>query len=142
MKMLKKIDNIFLRIWVFLSVSAVSAFAADEFNDAANVVGQASSGGMKVFGTIMIWFFAVFLPIGCILGGMLLGYKQTKKQAEQDQDSMKIYFMIGLYALVGFFVFIIVAVIFGKALLGEMSGLTNKIINFYKAAFDSALSVK
>lgn len=139
MKVLKKIDNMFLRIWVFLSVSAVSAFADGEFTDAANVVGQASKGGLTVFGTIMIWFFAVFLPIGCILGGMLLGYKQTKKQAEQDQDSMKIYLMIGLYAIVGFFVFIIVAVVCGKALLGEMNALLLKIYDFYKLAFDAAL---
>ena len=53
MRVLNKVNNMFLRIWVFLSVSAVSAFA-DEFTDIANAVIEVSKDGMSVFGTIMI----------------------------------------------------------------------------------------
>ena len=92
---MKMLNNLSIKIWSYILVSVVSAssaFAAnsDEFSEAANVVSTASKSGMNVFGTIMIWFFAVFLPIGCILGGILLGYKQRNKQAERDKHSIKI----------------------------------------------------
>ena len=109
---MKMLNSIFLKIQAFLSVSAVSAFA-DEFTDIANAVIEVSKDGMSVFGTIMIWFFAVFLPIGCILGGILFGYKQRNKQAEQDKNSIKIY-IIFAYGFVGLFVFIVAKPVFHK----------------------------
>ena len=121
MRTLNKLDNIFLAIWVFLSVSAVSVFGTNEF-------GEVAQDKMSVFTIIMIWFFAVFLPIGCILGGMLLWDKQTKKQTEQDQDSIKTQFMMLLYVLGAFFVFLIVA---------KISGITD----FYKATLYTALGI-
>lgn len=116
MKVLNKVNSmLFIGIFAFiLSLSVVSALAfavVNEFADAANLVGKVSAGGMTFFEKIMILFFAVFLPIGCIiLGSMSFKYKQTKKQAEQVQDSMNIYFIIGLtsfmLSLFLFFIFV------------------------------------
>ena len=62
----------------------------------------------------------MFLPIGCILGGMLLGYKQTKKQAERDKNSIKIC-IIFAYGFVGLFVFVAVTACLSQVIFGDMT---------------------
>ena len=133
---MKMLNNLSIKIWSYILVSVVSAssaFAAnsDEFSEAANVVSTASKSGMNVFGTIMIWFFAVFLPIGCILGGILLGYKQRNKQAERDKNSIKIC-TIFVYGFVGFFVFVVVTACLSQVIFGDMTFLFGVILDFIK----------
>lgn len=140
MKLLNGFNNVAIKVWVFLACSAVTASAADEFTNAANTISTAGKTGMGVLGTGLLWLFAVFLPWGCILGGMILGYKNTKKQAEQDQDSMKIYIMMGVYGVVGLFVFVIVTSLVSLGILGDSTKLFSNIYAFYKEAFSSALS--
>lgn len=141
MKLLNGLNNTVIKVWAFLVCSAVTAFGAnDEFSQAASTIGTAGKTGASVLGTGLIWFFAVFLLWGSILGGMILGYKNTKKQAEQDQDSMKIYIMMGVYAVVGLFVFIIVTSLVSLGILGDGSALFKKIYEFYKTSLEAGLA--
>lgn len=139
MKLLNGLNNMVIKVWAFLVCSSVTAFGADEFDAAASTIGKAGKTGASVLGTGLIWFFAVFLLWGSILGGMILGYKNTKKQAEQDQDSMKIYIMMGVYGVVGLFVFVIITSLVSLGILGDSTLLFKKIYEFYKTSLEAGL---
>lgn len=140
MKLLNGLNSMVIRVWAFLICSAVTAFASDEFTKAQETIGTAGKTGASVLGTGLIWLFAVFLLWGSILGGMILGYKNTKKQAEQDQDSMKIYIMMGVYAIVGLFVFVIVTSLVSLGILGNSTALFKSIYGFYETSLKAGLS--
>lgn len=82
MRLLNGLNNMAIKVWAFLVCSAVTAFGADEFENAAKTIGTAGKTGASVLGTGLIWFFAVFL---------LVNYKNTKKQAKQRQNLLKIF---------------------------------------------------
>lgn len=125
---MKKILPIILMLGFFVSLS----FGANEFGEAENLVSTASQSGKSVLGEGIKWATAVFLPILCLVSGMVIGYTQQKKKAEQDQSTNKIYFVTVVAGLVGFFVYILIASILSKMLFGDTSYLFNVITTFWK----------
>lgn len=128
--MLKSVIKAVLISGLFVSLG----FSANEFGEATNIVSQADTAGKSVLGTGIKWAFGVFLPLICIAAGMIMGYKQQKKKAEQDQDTNKIYFVTAISGIIGFFVFAIVAMLVSRALFGDVSYIFNVITTFWKSA--------
>lgn len=128
--MLKAIGKIVLLLGFFVCFG----FGANEFNEAQNIIGSADTTGKSILGTGVKWAFAVALPIICIVAGMIMGYSQQKKKAEQDQDTNKIYFATAIAGFIGFFVFVIVAMLFSRALFGDTTYIFNVITTFWKSA--------
>ncbi|RDU60377.1 hypothetical protein [Helicobacter sp. MIT 14-3879] len=123
-----------LRVVFLLGIFASLGFGANEFNEASNIVNSADTSGRKVLGTVIKWTTSVALPIICIVAGMVMGYSQQKKKAEQDQNTNKIYFVTFIAGLVGFFVYILIATMLSQALFGDTSYIFNVITNFWKSA--------
>lgn len=134
MKSLKNINSHkgLLLILAYITLLSVGA-NADEFNDALNTVTSASNTGRGVLGEGMRWVFGLLLPVVCIGMGFWLGLTQAKKKAEQEQGSFKIYVIAGISALVGFFVYCIVAMLISSALMGDSKLLFEKIYEFWRA---------
>ncbi|GAD17842.1 hypothetical protein [Helicobacter fennelliae] len=130
MLMLRNIVKILLVLGIFASFG----LGANEFSDAENIVSSASTSGKSVLGEGIKWATAVFLPLVCLVAGMVMGYSQQKKKAEQDQNTNKIYFVTVIAGLVGFFVYILIATIISKMLFGDTSYLFNVITTFWKNA--------
>lgn len=128
--MLKNIVKIILMLSVFVSIG----FCANEFSEAESIITQGSTSGKKVLGEGLKWITAVGLPIICLVTGMVMGYTQQKKKAEQDQNTNKIYFVTAIAGLIGFFVYILIATILSKLLFGDMTYLFNTISTFWKEA--------
>lgn len=128
--MLKNIIKIFLMLGIFVSIG----FCANEFSEAENIIAQGSTSGKKVLGEGLKWITAVGLPIICLVTGMVMGYSQQKKKAEQDQNTNKIYFVTAIAGLVGFFIYILITTILSKLLFNDMSYLFNVISTFWKEA--------
>lgn len=128
--MLKNIVKILLMLGIFASFG----LGANEFSDAESIVSSASTSGKSVLGEGIKWATAVFLPLVCLIAGMVMGYSQQKKKAEQDQNTNKIYFVTIVAGLVGFFVYILIATIISKMLFGDTSYLFNVITTFWKSA--------
>lgn len=124
------LKTIFL-LGLFVSVG----FSANEFGEAQNIISQADTAGKGVLGTGLKWFLALILPLGCMGGATILAYTQQKKKAEQqDQNPNKIYFVMGIAAIVGFFVYLIIATIISYALTRDTGYIFNVISTFYKQA--------
>lgn len=115
---------------IFVSIG----FCANEFSEAENIISQGSTSGKKVLGEGLKWISAVGLPIICVVAGMVMGYSQQKKKAEQDQNTNKIYFVTIIAGLVGFFVYILITTILSKLLFNDTSYLFNVISTFWKQA--------
>lgn len=115
---------------IFVSIG----FCANEFSEAENIIAQGSTSGKKVLGEGLKWITAVGLPIICLVTGMVMGYSQQKKKAEQDQNTNKIYFVTAIAGLVGFFIYILITTILSKLLFNDMSYLFNVISTFWKEA--------
>lgn len=124
------LKTIFL-LGLFVSVG----FSANEFGEAQNIISQADTAGKGVLGTGLKWFLALILPLSCMGGATILAYTQQKKKAEQqDQNPNKIYFVMGIAAIVGFFVYLIVTTIISYALTRDTGYIFNVISTFYKQA--------
>lgn len=120
-----------LLILAYVALLSIGA-NADEFNDALNAVTSGSNAGRGILGEGMRWIFGLFLPGICIGLGFWLGLTQAKKKAEQEQASFKIYFIAGISALVGFFVYCIVTMLFSSALMGDSKLMFGKIYEFWR----------
>ena len=124
-----------LKISALLAFLAVFGFgASDEFSEAETIMSNADTSGKAVLGVGIKWAFGVALPLICIVAGMVMGYTQQKKKAEQDQNTNKIYFVTALAGVIGFFVYIIVAMLISRALFGDTSYIFDVITTFWKSA--------
>ena len=129
--MTKTIVKIACLLGIFMSFS----FGANEFGEAQNIINQADMAGKGVLGTIIKWTFSLALPIICMGGVTLMAYTQQKKKAEQqDQNPNKIYFVMGIAAIVGFFLYLIVTTIISYALFRDTGYIFNVISTFFKQA--------
>ena len=126
--------NIFI-IFALMALSSV-AFAAGEFDGITDVVGGADTAGKQTFGTVIKWAFAVVLPLGCIIGGAIMGYMFAKKKAEQQgEGSVKMPLVVGGMAILGLFVYLLVAALVGQALLNDATAIITEVIpTFYREA--------
>lgn len=104
---------------------------ADEFDEAANVVSNASNSGKAILGTAMQWIFSVILFFGSMAVGMFLGYKYQSKKSEQDQSTMKLFGVMGVCGILGFFVYNIILMLFSRALLGDFTKLLSRVYEFW-----------
>lgn len=131
MKVTKTMLKTIFLLGLFVSVS----FSANEFGEAQNIISQADTAGKGVLGIGLKWLLALILPLGCMGGATILAYTQQKKKAEQqDQNPNKIYFVMGIAAIVGFFVYLIIATIISYALTRDTGYIFNVISTFYKQA--------
>ncbi|MBD5165143.1 hypothetical protein [Helicobacter sp.] len=74
------------------------------------------------------------MPFVCIIAGAILGYSFQKKKSEQEQNTTKIYVVTAISAIVGFFVYAIVATIVSRALFGDANYIFQVINDFWKEA--------
>lgn len=81
MLMLRNIVKILLVLGIFASFG----LGANEFSDAENIVSSASTSGKSVLGEGIKWATAVFLPLVCLVAGMVMGYSQQKKKQSRTK---------------------------------------------------------
>ena len=139
--MLKKYaENRYLQL--FLQVALVFGLfmlfsphlSADEFDAVNDILGSGDKAGKKALGTGVTWAFGVVLPFICIIAGAILGYSFQKKKSEQEQNTTKIYVVTAISAIVGFFVYAIVAMVISRALFGDANFIFQVINNFWKSS--------
>ncbi|ECK2550126.1 hypothetical protein FQW77_08605 [Campylobacter jejuni] len=107
--------------------------ATDEFSEAANAIQSASDSGKSILGAVFGWGFSVVLPLVAMVVGIILGYKFQSKRAEQDQSTLKLFVILGGCAVAGFFVYVIIAMLFSRALLGDFSAILTKVYAFWNS---------
>lgn len=110
---------------------SLNAFGAGEFDAMNDIIGQGDTAGRQALGTGLTWFFALALPIICILTGTIMGYTQQKKKAEQQESTTKLYLVTALSAVVGFVIYLLIVMLISKALLGDNSKLFDVIHQFF-----------
>ncbi|TXE84186.1 hypothetical protein FPD46_01345 [Campylobacter peloridis] len=135
MNVLKILDNnakniLFYALAIFLLTS--NLFGADEFSEAANAIEGASEGGKSILGVIISWGFSLVLPVISVVIGVALGYKFQSKKSEQDQSTGKLYLVLAGCAIAGFFVYVIVAMLFSRILFGDMNEMFTRIYEFWR----------
>ncbi|RAX55318.1 hypothetical protein CCY99_01055 [Helicobacter sp. 16-1353] len=130
--------KVFLKIALMLGIFASFGFGANEFNEAQTIISGADTNARSVLGTGVKWAFAVALPLICIIAGMIMGYSQQKKKAEQDTN--KIYFVTAIAGIVGVFVYVIIAMLISRALFGDTSYIFNVITTFWKIKYLAIIS--
>lgn len=139
--MLKKYaENRYLQL--FLQVALVFGLfmlfsphlSADEFDAVNDILSGGDKAGKKALGTGVTWAFGVVLPFICIVAGAILGYSFQKKKSEQEQNTTKIYVVTAISAIVGFFVYAIVAMVISRALFGDANYIFQVINDFWKEA--------
>ena len=139
--MLKKYaENRYLQL--FLQVALVFGLfmlfsphlSADEFDAVNDILGSGDKAGKKALGTGVTWAFGVVLPFICIIAGAILGYSFQKKKSEQEQNTTKIYVVTAISAIVGFFVYAIVAMVVSRALFGDANYIFQVINEFWKSS--------
>ena len=128
-----RISKLFFLSFIFL-FSLSANLSADEFEAANQVISGADSAGRSVLGTSVKWAFAVILPLAMFFGGMFLGYKQQKKKSEQEQETGKLYLVMGMFAIIGFFVYVIGAMFISKMLFGDFTSIFQYINEFWKSS--------
>lgn len=106
--------------------------SADEFDAVNDILGSGDKAGKKALGTGVTWAFGVVLPFICIIAGAILGYSFQKKKSEQEQNTTKIYVVTAISAIVGFFVYAIVAMVVSRALFGDANYIFQVINEFWK----------
>lgn len=126
------------KIFLLVALTALSsvAFAAGEFDGITDVISSADTAGRKSFGSVLTWVFAVILPLGCIIAGCIGGYFFAKKKAEQQgEGSTKIPLVVGGMAILGLFVYLLVAALLGQALVNDPTYIITKVIpEFYRSS--------
>ncbi|EOH5771165.1 hypothetical protein ACL90S_001492 [Campylobacter coli] len=123
----------FLMTMVFLT--CVSLNAADEFDSAVSTINSAETSFMSILGFAVRLVLGFGLPLGCMILGGYLGFAQAKRKAEQDQSTFKIFFVTAVCAVIGFFVFVVTAMLISSGLYGNSSYVfENVIYEFWKNA--------
>lgn len=122
-----------IAFFVALFSSIYLGAATDEFSEAANAIQSASDSGKSILGAVFGWGFSVVLPLVAMVVGIILGYKFQSKRAEQDQSTLKLFVILGGCAVAGFFVYVIIAMLFSRALLGDFSAILTKVYAFWNS---------
>ncbi|EAL1630082.1 hypothetical protein F1O51_08200 [Campylobacter coli] len=123
----------FLMTMVFLT--CVSLNAADEFDSAVSTINSAETSFMSILGFAVRLVLGFGLPLGCMILGGYLGFAQAKRKAEQDQSTFKIFGVTAVCAVIGFFVFVVTAMLISSGLYGNSSYVfENVIYEFWKNA--------
>jgi len=107
-----------MRILILLGICSALAFAQGNFDAATGVVSEFDLAGQATVGTLARWLFG-FLPLVLFCVGVFGAMKYSKKQAEHDQDAMKVYIMAGIAGIVGAIVGILIDALIGAALMGD-----------------------
>ncbi|OCR87757.1 hypothetical protein CFT12S00416_07995 [Campylobacter fetus subsp. testudinum] len=110
-------------------LAAIFAFGAGEFDAVNGVVEnldkQVSQTSGLFLKTVMAW-----LPLILLVGGIFAGYKHTKKQADQEQDSWKVYLTVGGVGVAGAILGIAIDALIGAGLMNDaMKGV--KVLTDY-----------
>jgi hypothetical protein len=109
------------------------AFGADgdSFGDVNNVVTQFSDSGKGILGTAIRWIIGL-LPLILFIIGIFGGMKYAKKQADQDQDSTKVYVSAVIGGIAGSMVGLLLIALIGTALLGSAGDGLDVLRGFWK----------
>lgn len=121
-----------------LLLGASSLFGAGDFDNVDKVIGETDSSARKTIGTFGNYLIG-FLPLILLVVGMLLGFKQAKKQSQQEQeDSNKpaIYAAVGGTA--GAIVAILIIALIGAVLMQDSSKGLLVLQKFWLSVFGLA----
>jgi len=123
---------------LLLLLGTSSLFGAGDFDNLDKTVEELDASGKKTVGTGGSWVIGM-LPFAIMFIGALLGFKQAKKDAKQDQeDSNKpaTYAITG--TVVGGIAAILVIAIFGLVTMQDSSKGLLVLKNFWLTAFGLA----
>lgn len=131
---LEAFSKSFLRFaLLFGALMCCSSFlGADEFDNINEILDSGDRAGKQALGTGVKWAFAVALPIIGMVTGMVMGYTQQKKKAEQEQNTTKLYVVTIIAGIVGMAGFILIAMFFSAALFGDKSAIFDVIQTFWR----------
>lgn len=123
-------------IAALLALFATSGFADSTgytgIDGVTGVISGADSGAKTTLAIAIKWAMGIGLPLICMVGFAFLGYQFAKKKAEQTQDGQnRIPMAVGVGVVIGVFVYVIVASLFGVALLGGADKGLKVITDFW-----------
>lgn len=120
-------------IAALLALFATSGFAdSTGIDGVTGVISGADSGAKTTLAIAIKWVMGIGLPLICMVGFAFLGYQFAKKKAEQTQDGQnRIPMAVGVGVVIGVFVYVIVASLFGVALLGGADKGLKVITDFW-----------
>ncbi|MDR0467641.1 MAG: hypothetical protein LBG67_02185 [Campylobacteraceae bacterium] len=121
------------KVLFLLAVVSTVMFAAEggaEFSGVEGVVSSFDTSAQKVVGTLVRWVFG-FLPLILFCVGVFGAIKYSKKQAEHDQDSTKVFIWAAGAGILGAIVGILVDALIGVALMGDSQKGLDVLKNFW-----------
>lgn len=121
-----KLGAVFFAI-CFLQLNILNA--ADQFNEATNILKQAHESGQTTLGMIILWGVVIAFPVMAFLG-MFAGYKFAKQKADQEKDSKIIYWALFIGAIVGFVLYILIVSLVSYALTNDTGTIFDSISKF------------
>lgn len=122
------------RLFLVLGIFGASmVFGAGEFDQVTGVIDSFDSSTSSTSGfflrTIMGW-----APLICMGAGIFLSLKHSKKQADQEQDSTKIFISAFIAALLGGLAGVLIDAMIGAALLQSATDGLQVLANYWKDA--------
>lgn len=115
-------NRIIFIIALIISFSSL-AFGAGEFDEIDGVVGNLDNSISTNSGFFLKTTIA-YLPFILMVVGIVVGYKHSKKQAQQDDSGNKIFLVCAGAAIIGAIAGILVDALLGTVLMGDsMKGL-------------------
>jgi hypothetical protein len=118
---------------ILLVLGALTALFAQtsDFDAIGNVIEDADSVGKGILGMGVKWLIGL-LPLILFIVGIFGGMKYAKRQAEQDQDSTKIYVSAAIGGIIGSMVGLLLIALIGTALMGDSSAGLGVLQNFWQ----------
>ncbi|MDR1285374.1 MAG: hypothetical protein LBJ88_04150 [Campylobacteraceae bacterium] len=107
-----------LILLVLGALTAVCAQSGGDFGEIEGVISSADSAGKGILGMGVRWLIGL-LPLILFVVGIFGGIKYAKRQADQDQDSTKIYVSAAIGGIAGSMVGLLLIALIGAALLGS-----------------------
>jgi len=120
---------------ILLVLGAITfAFGADDgFTAVDGVITQFDESGRGILGAGVKWLIGL-LPLILFIIGIFGGMKYAKKQADQDQDSTKVYVSAVIGGIAGSMVGLLLIALIGTALLGTATAGLEVLRTFWQDA--------
>lgn len=130
LKFLKENKKIFAIIFMLF---AIYSYGAGEFDGVNKVVENLDESATSAAGTGLKWFMGL-LPLLLFVAGLFLGFKHSKKQADQDNESNKVFLTALIGGVIGAIVGIAVDALIGVALMGSSDSGLKVLRDFWTGA--------
>jgi len=119
------------RVRILLILTVCASFMFAQFEQATEVITNFDTAAKSTVGVIANWVFGM-LPLILFCVGIFATIKYSKKQAEQDQDSTKMYLTAAGVGILGALVGILIDALIGAALMGDSAKGIEVLTNFWK----------